>query len=296
MNLRDLPPLAALRAFAALAETRSVSAAGALLNVSHAAVSQQIRALEAHLGLKLVTRDGRGIALTPQGAQLGDTVREAFQAIGRQIDEMTGADADRPVQVTTTPTFAASWLMPRMGDFRIKHPEIDLLLNPTADVVELAPGGIDLAIRFGAGAWPGYDARLLVRTPFVVAAAVSLIGATQIDSPADLLQFPWLQEIGTEDSAEWLARHGVTGTRVKGMTRVPGNLLLEGIRSGQGVAATTRAAIEADVAQGRVRVLFEEDTPHSGYYIVTRPGPLRPAAKTFATWLRRQIRGTAGAV
>ena len=293
MSLRSLPPMAQLRAFAALAETRSMSAAGTLLNVSHAAISQQVRALESHLGLKLITRDGRGVALTAQGAELAGAVRDGFQMMSDSIETLTGADADRPLQVSTTPTFAASWLMPRIGDFRHLHPEIDLMLNPTSDVTPLGPGGIDLAIRYGDGNWPGLQADLLMPTQFALVAARSLLGDRRIERPAQLLDYPWLQELGTTESKDWMLRNGVTERRIKGLTEVPGNLLLDGVRRGQGVAVTIRSFVEPDIERGDIVVLFEEDTADAGYYLVTRPGPQRPSARTFATWLRRQARAEA---
>ena len=285
-----LPPLAQLRAFAALAETGSMSAAGALLNVSHAAVSQQVRALESHLGLQLTARDGRGLALTPDGARLGQTLRDGFGAMAREVELLTGADAERPLQITTTPMFAAGWLMPRIGGFRQAHPDIDLMLNPTAARAALEPGGIDLAIRFGQGTWAGLDSELLFHTDFVIAAARSLIGDREISRPDDLLEFPWLQEIGTTETNDWLRARGVTAGRVKSLTQMPGNLLLDGLRSGQGIVAVTRAFIDADVARGDVAVLFEDEERGYGYFLLHRPGVLRPAAKAFANWLRREAR------
>lgn len=290
MFLKDLPPLASLRAFAALAATRSMTEAGALLNVSHAAISQQVRGLEDRLGVTLITREGRGVALTAQGARLADVVTEAFHSIGAEIDAMLGADADRPVQVTTTPMFAASWLMPRIADFRDRHPDIDLMLNPTTDIVALNPGGMDLAIRYGAGDWTGVDSQLLLPTHFIVVAAPALVGDRQIAEPKDLSHLPWLLETGNDEAADWLSRHGVTGRLSRGATRLPGDLMLAGARAGHGVAATRRALVEGDIASGGLLALFEEKDLDAGYYIVTRPGVLRPSVRTFLSWLRRQAK------
>lgn len=286
--LRDLPPLAQLRAFAALAERGTMSGAGAMLNVSHAAISQQVRALEERLGLALVIREGRKVALTAEGYRLGRVLRDAFGQIGAEIEDMTGADAHRALQITTTPTFAARWLMPRMASFREEHPEIDLMLNPSADRVDPAPGGIDLAIRFGKGDWKGLDAELFLRATFVIAASRRLIGDTQIDDPRELLAYPWLQEVGTNEAKEWLTQRGVTEGRVKNMTSLPGNLLQDALRAGDGIAATTIAFIRPEVASGDIVVLFEDDARGMGYFLVTRPGPQRPALKKFLRWLRGQ--------
>src|SRR6187397_506109 len=102
MHWQSLPPLSALRAFAALAEAGSFSRAGEALNVSHAAVSQQVRALEERLGVLLVVRGGPRGRLTPEGERLAQALEAAFAGIVQAVDELTGADAGRPLQVTTT--------------------------------------------------------------------------------------------------------------------------------------------------------------------------------------------------
>jgi len=290
MPLTSLPPMAQLRAFAAFAETRSMSSAGALLNVTHAAVSQQVRALEAHLGVRLLIRDGRGMALTDQGRRLGQCLRDAFDAMAREIDELTGAEAERPLQLTTTPMFAAGWLMPRIGDFRARHPEIDLMVNPSTGLANPEPGGFDLAIRYGDGDWPGLSVEMLLPTDFMIMGARSLIGDTEIRSPKDLLGFPWLQELATNEVRDWLRKHGVGEAGMRGLTRLPGNLLLDGLRRGQGIAAVSRSFVEAEIERGDLVVLFQDADPGTGYYIVTGPGRLRPPTRAFVAWLRRQMK------
>ncbi len=288
--LRALPPLAQLRAFAALAQTGAMSTAGDELNVSHAAISQQVRALEAHLGLKLITKDGRGVALTAEGAQLGQTLIQAFGAIARDVEALTEADTGRPLRLTTTPMFASGWLMPRIADFHTAHPEAELMVNPTPSLADPEPGGFDLAIRYGHGDWPGLDAELLVESDFLIMASRKLIGDRAIKSPRDLLGYPWMQELGTNEVAEWLAAKGVTEARVKSLIHLPGNLLLDGLRAGQGVAATSRTFVAPDIARGDLRVLFTDADSGTGYFIVTNPGVQRPQTRTFIRWLRRQAR------
>lgn len=288
-----LPPLTALRAFAALAESGSAIAAGASLNVSHAAISQQIKGLETHMGVALVDRSGRRMGLTREGRQLADALDEGFGTIADAIATLTGADAGRPLQITATPQFAASWLMPRLSDFQARHPDIDLMINPSPQRANPAPGGIDVALRFGAGQWEGLDAELLVATDIVVTAAPSLVGARAFTDPAQLLDYPWLDELGATQSRAWLDRAGVVARRPKAVTQVPGNLMLDGARAGQGVAVMAMTSIDKDVAEGRLRVLFR-DADETGYFIVTRPGVMRPQARAFVAWLRRQRGGVPG--
>ena len=287
MNWLDMPPLAALRAFAAFAQTGNVVQAGVALNVSHAAISQQLRGLEKHMGLALLDRSGRSLALTDDGARLANALELGFGAIATAVQDLTGADADRPLHVSTTPTFAAFWLMPRLTGFHTKYPDINLMLDPSAAVVPLEPGGIDIAIRYGRGSWPGLDSEPLLVSPMVILAAPSLIAGRDIRTPADLAELTWLEELGTTEASNWLQSRGVERGLVKRRIQVPGNLLLSGVRDGQGVAVVIRHFAEPDLKSGLLVELFSEEQD-GGYHIVTRPGVLRPIARTFVQWLRRQ--------
>jgi LysR family glycine cleavage system transcriptional activator len=287
MDWRSLPSLNSLRTFTAVAETCSLSAAGRELNVTHAAVSQQVKALEQFLGLKLIVREGRGIALTPEGKQLFEGLSEGFEIIHETVDELTREDLVRPLNITMTPSFAISWLMPRISDFRHKHPDVELMLNPTAEVVELKPGGVDLAIRFGKGDWTGLESELFIPTNFAVIGASCLIGDKKIESPEDLLEFPWLQEYGTNELAIWMERQGVVPKGKLNITHLPGYMVLEGLRRGHGISATAKTFVEPEIKAGNLRVLFEDGVyPGTGYHLVTRPGVNRPPLKAFMSWLR----------
>jgi LysR family glycine cleavage system transcriptional activator len=252
-----------------------------------------VRALEDELGVSLMRREGRRAVPTPEGSRLAATLAAAFEDIRRAVDELTGADATRPLQISTTPAFAMSWLMPRLSEFRYEHPEAEMMLNPTAETVELKPGGIDVAIRYGTGGWRGLDAELLVPTTYVLVGAPSLIGERRIAEPSDILDLPWLQELGTSEMSAWLRDCGVDAPRKENLTHLPGHLVLEALRNGDGVSLMTTAVVEREIASGALTVLFEEARPGLGYYIVTRPGVMRPPLKAFVAWLRRHARAPA---
>ncbi|MCR9124714.1 MAG: LysR family transcriptional regulator [Rhodobacteraceae bacterium] len=293
MDWRSMPPLPALRAFAAFAEEGSVVRAGAALNVSHAAVSQQLRALERHMGLALLDRSGRALGLTAEGTQLAEAVRLGFGSIGNAVRDLTDADADRPLFVSTTPTFAASWLMPRLARFRDRAPDVELRIDPSPALVAFEPGGVDVALRYGSGGWPGLHSEMLLQSPMIIVAAPALLRGRDIRAPEDLADLPWLEELGTTEASNWLRAQGVARGLKRGLTQVPGNLLLDGVRDGQGVAVAVRHFVQRDIAAGRLVELFGEDTA-LGYHITTREGVLRPAARLFVAWLRRERRIDAG--
>lgn len=178
--------------------------------------------------------------------------------------------------------------MPRLPAFRSDHPEIDLILDPSPNLVDLRPGGVDLAIRYGTGGWSGTDSQMLLQTPMVIVAAPVLLGGKTNWSPADLAQLPWLQEIGTTEASTWLASRGTEMRPGAGRIEVPGNLVLDGLRAGQGVTVTVRHFVEQDIRDGRIVELYSEPDL-AGYHIVTAKTPPRRAVKTFVRWLRRQV-------
>lgn len=287
MNWADLPSLSSLRAFAAVADRGSYTQAATALNVSHAAVSQQVKALEERLGVPLVAREGRGIALTEEGETLARDLATGFAAIRRGVETLTGADAERPVQVTMSPAFAVRWFMPRITDFQKQHPEITLMLNPTAEVVELKPGGIDLAIRYGDSRGPQTKVDPILISDMLVVGTPALIGEQEIADPAMLVDLPWLQEYGTNEVADWMARHHVTLERPLMITHMPGNLIMEAVRRGDGITYTARPWVEEELRSGQLIGMFLEKA-FGTYYIETRTGVLRPPVKTFVKWLKQQ--------
>jgi LysR family transcriptional regulator, glycine cleavage system transcriptional activator len=282
-----LPSLSAMRAFCAYVQAGSVADAGTALNVSHAAISQQLRSLETHLGTPLFDRSSRALALTPEGAQLARALEDGFGRIASGAAALSQAEAQRALSVGCTPTFASSWLMPRLAGFQVEHPGIDMMLAPSPALTDPSPGGIDVAIRYGTGGWAGFDCEPLLAAPLVVVGAPSLFRGKRPETPRDLIAYPWLEELGTTETSSWLASEGLADKRVLSRTQVPGNLVIDGARNGQGIAFTTRIAVAEDIDAGRLVVVFEKRLD-AGYHILTRPGVQRPALKAFLRWLRRE--------
>jgi len=153
MDWNTFPSLTSLRAFAAAAEFRNLTKAAAALNVTHSAVSQQIRGLERHLDTRLVTRTRHGIYLTSRGEFLAAGLLEVFAKMESLTESVSSVEAVRPLVVSATPMFSSAFLMPRLSTFIEEHPHIELRIDSTIQAVDLRPGGIDLAIRYGTGKW-----------------------------------------------------------------------------------------------------------------------------------------------
>jgi len=285
MDWLTLPPLNSLRAFSVVADTSSYTLAAERLNVTQAAVSQQVKALEKHLGLGLVAKLGRGIELTGPGARLARELGIGFEIIGKGVETLSENAAHRPVQVTMSPAFAVEWLLPRISEFQHEHPEIMLMLNPTSKIVELKPGGIDVAIRYRDKRRPGPDVEAVLISDMIVVGTPSLIGGRDLSDPASLADLPWLQELGTNEAAEWLTYHGVIPDRPLTVNTMPGNLIMSAVRRGDGITYTSRAFFRSELNTGSVVELFSE--PLFGvYYLQTPQEYQRPAAKIFLDWLR----------
>ena len=162
------------------------------------------------------------------------------------------------------------------------------MLDPSPELVSLRPGGVDVAIRYGDGNWPGVTSELLLQSPIVIVAAPSLLQGRASMTPDELSQLPWLEELGTTEATSWLARQGVDHGPQRRTYLLPGNLVLEGLRAGQGVTVTARHFVEHDIKAGRLVELFCEPGETGLSYCYRLMHALRPAVKVFVAWLRRQ--------
>jgi LysR family glycine cleavage system transcriptional activator len=281
---RSLPSLTALRAFAATAELRNFSQAARVLNVTHAAVAQQVRALEEQLGRPLVQREGRGVSLTADGEQLAQSLGEGFGTIQRGLEALRAGEADRPVRITLTATFAAQWLMPRLKDFWEQHPDIGLSLHPDSKVVDLHRERMDLAIRYGNGDWPGVEAAYLTSARLVIAGAPSLIG-DRTPTVVEMAGMDWILSRNWAEQDSYLRQLGLDPASLSSTDISSEELALAAARQGLGLVVESVALIESDVAEGRLRIVHESREKLPAYFIVTLPGPKRAAARAFLKWL-----------
>ena len=283
----NLPSLTALRAFEAAARQGSFSAAGRELNVTHAAVAQQVRALEAHLGVPLAYRAGRGLALTDEGRRLAAALADGFGAIAAAVADLTEAERARPLRVSVTHSFAAQWLMPRLSGFWAKHPEIGLSLLPENRLVDLGAERIDLAIRCGRGDWPGLEVELLTPTHFAVVGAPALLGDAETLTPDEMARLPWVIETGWPEQLAWMRSLGIDPEAIASHEVPTEDLALSAARQGYGLHVELSTLLDDEIASGRLRVVHRSTAADAmSYWLVTRPGPRKPALKAFLRWLK----------
>jgi LysR family glycine cleavage system transcriptional activator len=279
-----LPPLTALRAFQAVAEAQGLSAAARALNVTHAAVAQQVRALETHLGVALVHRAGRGLALTAEGVALARALGEGFATIEAGVEALRGG-ADRPVKITLTPSFATQWLMPRLKEFWTRHPEIALSLHPDARVLDLRRDGMDLGIRYGNGNWPGVEARFLTSARMAVAAAPALMAGRKTLSTAEMQAEDWFLTRDWPEQENYLRALGLDPGALSRTEFPDESLSLAAARQGLGSVVESFALLDDDLREGRLVLLHDSRDSLPAYFLVTPPGPQRAQVRAFVKWL-----------
>lgn len=289
MNWRNFPPLTSLRAFTAAAQHLNLTKAAMDLNVTHSAISQQLRGLERHIGTQLFRRTQHGITLTLQGEYLANGLIGAFASMSSVLEHLANAEGMRPLVVSATPMFASAFLTPRMSAFLRAFPDIELNIQSTIEAVTLVPGGVDMAIRYGTGNWPGLESDLVLPGCLTVVASPDLIGTAKIEHPRDLLNFPILQEQASVEFDLWLEKVGVAPSEPRNVIRLPGNMLLDGVRRGDGISATVPAFISDELKAGKLVTLFDDPIPNIGYYLVSLPGIQRPALPIFAKWLKKTV-------
>lgn len=289
---RFLPSTASLRALEALDRLGSATAAAEELNLSQSAVSRQLQTLEDQLGVRLVLRHGRRLALTPEGADYAASVREALQKITQASQRLTVNPSGGSLDLAILPTFGMRWLVPRLPDFARRHPEVTINLATRLRPFNFASEGFDAAIFFGDGNWSGTATLKLRDEAQVAVAAPALLETDTPTTPRDLLRLPLLHiETRPRAWAGWFAAHGVTIETVTGTIYDQYGTITQAALHGLGVALLPDYLAEQDLATGRLRRAWGGPTPLSGaYYLVWPEARTRHSALvTFRDWLATQV-------
>lgn len=295
---RRLPPLNALRAFEAAARHLSFTAAAAELNVTQAAISHQIRGLEERLGLKLFRRAGRGLLLTDAAQAYLPEVGAAFDRLVEATRRLHQHDAAGVLNATVLPSFAAKWLLPRLGRFRAAHPEIDLRISSSAEQVDLAREDFDLALRAGGGRYPGMRVDLILTEKFFPVCSPALLSGTRpLRVPEDLRQHTLLHDEPRDLWQLWLNTVGVANIDA---TRGPGfsdsGMVIQAALEGQGIAIAKGTLAADDLAAGRLVRPFDQSLPanYSYWLVCPEASAERPKIAAFRDWLLAEARMSQG--
>lgn len=295
---QPLPPLKAMRYFEVSARHLSFTKAADELNVTHSAISHQIKALEDWLGVPLFRRQNRSLQLTEAGHAYLPALKDAFERLAEASRRVRTREQGGPLVVSTMPSFAAKWLVPRLRGFRAAHPEIDVRISADDRVVDFEREDVDLAIRYGRGSWTGLRVDRLASEMMVTVCSPRLRdGPPAMLKPADLLNYDLLQDHDWRDDywLRWLTAAGLPEARPRrALSFNYTDLMIRAAIDGLGVALCPAALVADDVAAGRLVRPFEVHLrTESGYYLVT---PLaratRPKIVAFRSWMLAEIAAT----
>jgi LysR family glycine cleavage system transcriptional activator len=266
--------------------------------VTQGAVSQQIKQLEASLGFALFHRGSRGLTLTDKGEELAATAESVFRRLFDKVEELRQPTDAGILTVSVSPSLAVKWLIPRLGRFYQRHPEVDLRIRPDPMVIDLMAesDSVDMAIRFGQGPFPNLAATpFMHETVFAVASPELLAKGPPLRHPRDLARHTLLHsesvrlEVNSMANWEvWLALLNVTGVNPRAGPTFPSSyMLLQAAMHGQGVALTWAALADDDLRAGRLVRLFDRAIEGSMSYfaLTTQVAARKPKVISFRDWL-----------
>jgi LysR family glycine cleavage system transcriptional activator len=286
---RRLPPLNALRAFEAAARYQSFTRAAEELCVTQGAVSHQVKALEAELGVKLFNRERQRLLITDAGREYTTVLRDAFDRIALGTERLLQRQSAGVLTVSTSPDFAAKWLVHRLGHFAEIHPEIDLRVSATLHHVDFAREDVDLAVRHGDGNWPGLEAtRLCTEELFAVCSPKLLAKRARLKKPEDLLKLPLLHLDDRKVWARWLEAAGVTNPEPShGPILNRASMVIDAAVDGQGVALARTTLAAWDLLNGRLVQPFPATLRTAKTYWIVSPKATSglPKITLFREWM-----------
>ena len=291
---RQIPPLTALRAFEAAGRHLSFTKAADELHVTQAAISHQVKSLEKYLGLKLFRRLNRTLLLTDAGQLYLPPLTDAFEGITRATHRLRQHLGRARLTVSVLPSFAAGWLVPRLGRFRQRCPDVDLRIDPTNSLTDFRRDDVELGILYGRGNYPGLRTDRLMREEFFPVCSPRLLeGPAPLRDPADLTHHTLLHDDMTVDWRTWLLAAGVEGVDAeRGITVTDSSMLLRAAIAGQGVALARSVLAADEIASGRLVRPFDVDVPTEYAYYLAYPEKSadQPNVVAFREWILEEAR------
>ncbi|MFK0310839.1 transcriptional regulator GcvA [Pseudomonas sp. NPDC090233] len=286
-----LPPLNGLRVFEVVARHLNFRLAADELGVTQAAVAQQIRGLEANLGIKLFERLPRGLALTGAGVRYSSDIRSAFALISSATQALRPDGAQLTISVT--PTFAAKWLIPRLSSFAEEHPGIDLQVLATERLSQFRPEGVDIAVRYGRPPFgPALHTELLLQQRIVAVASPALLQAQGVPTNLQELQRYTLLHDAHNFWPDFLSEvfQQPLQTSARNVRFNQTALAIDAAIAGQGLALASYHFVQSDIAAGRLVLAFDHalSLDQAFYLVWPRNAYQPPALATVRTWLLQQ--------
>ena len=252
-------------------------------------MSQQVKALEERLGVKLFIREARGLKITSAGREYLDVVRDAMDRIAIGTDRLLQRQNTGKLTVSTSPNFAAKWLVHRLGRFAEVHPEIDLRINASIHHIDFAREDIDVAVRHSDGNEPGlHVTQLCTEELFPVCSPKLLTGQTPLKSPDDLAHHTLLHLDDREDWTKWIKAASVTGVDLsRGPVLNQASMVIDAAVDGLGIALARTGLAAHDLIAGRLVRPFPTalSVPYAYWIVCPEASAHLPKIETFRAWL-----------
>ncbi|MYM98305.1 transcriptional regulator GcvA [Duganella vulcania] len=287
---RRLPNFSALRAFEAAARHENFSRAAEELHLTHGAISHQVRALEEELGRPLFVRHGRQVKITSDALKFAQFLGKSFADIAAAADAMRASTVNQRLTISSIPSFAARWLAPRLGRFIDLYPDIEVVLQSSGQLQDLARDGIDVGIRFGRGNYPGLVVQRLMGDVYYPVVSPHYRRGQLPTAPQELSRHTLLRSV--EPWSPWLRAAGVDMAEPSGGLMFEDlSMLIRSAADGNGVALVRHVVAMQEIASGQLRRLFDTATPcPDEYFFVSPPGAAgRPQVQAFRDWLLEEI-------
>ncbi|AZM94368.1 MAG: LysR family transcriptional regulator [Gammaproteobacteria bacterium] len=284
--VRPYLPLKALRAFEASARHLNFTRAAEELCVTQAAVSHQVKLLENQLQVPLFIRLPRGLMLTQEGELLLPVLESSFDQMAHTLDRLGESSYREVLNVGVVGTFAVGWLLPRLEDFQKKYPFVDLRLSTHNNRADLAGDGLDVAIRFGTGAWHGTAAQPLLPASLSVMCTPAI--AARLTTPADVLGETWLRSYRADEWTQWLLAAGLPGSLpvTKSIVFDSSIAMVEAALQGAGVALAPPLMFSRYLTSGELQQPFDISVSLGGYWLTRLQSRAEThAMAAFREWL-----------
>ncbi|AUV87896.1 LysR family transcriptional regulator [Vibrio campbellii] len=289
--MQNLPPLNSLKAFEATARLQSFTKAAEELNVTRAAVSQQVKSLEAYLDATLFERNGAQLNLTQAAHEYLPVVSHVFQSLSAATQHLFSRQQQAQLTLHVAHSFCSQWLMPRLADFHRQHPKISFKVSTTANAMPSNSDIADVEIINGYGEWQSQKAIQLTRENWIVVASPGFLHLNPVRDLADLIRLPKLATGGYQETWQcWLEQQGYQGTSIKLTGEFEHSLLaIEAAVNQLGVLLVRDLLVEDHLQQGTLVKVGEWSMPSRGaHYMIIRDEE-KPHVKAFVDWIMQSL-------
>ncbi|ARV75085.1 LysR substrate-binding domain-containing protein [Vibrio campbellii] len=289
--MQNLPPLNSLKAFEATARLQSFTKAAEELNVTRAAVSQQVKSLEVYLDATLFERNGAQLNLTQAAHGYLPVVSHVFQSLSAATQHLFSRQQQAQLTLHVAHSFCSQWLMPRLADFNRQHPKISFKVSTTANAMPSNSDIADVEIINGYGEWQSQQAIQLTRENWIVVASPGFLHLNPVRDLADLIRLPKLATGGYQETWQcWLEQQGYQGTSIKLTGEFEHSLLaIEAAVNQLGVLLVRDLLVEDHLQQGTLVKVGEWSMPSRGAHHMIIRDEEKPHVKAFVDWVMQSL-------